>query len=120
MIPIFPQRPTYLPLGALIVSSVYPLGLLVLLAHPSPRLPGSLALSRFSLGRLMGALTSCLVPQFLILHIPRKHLLPCPLTVLILPSLSLHPWVISLYLHFSPLLIEAIMNPLLLSQFAPK
>lgn len=119
-IPILSQRPTYLPLGALIVSSVYPLELLILLAHPSPRLPGSLALSLFSPRRLVGALTSFLAPQFLVLPLPRNHLFPCPLTVLILPSLYLHPWATSLYLHLSQLPIEAVMNPLSLSQFAPK
>lgn len=36
---IFLKRPTYLPLVALVVPSAYLLGVLVLLAHPSPRLP---------------------------------------------------------------------------------
>lgn len=55
--PFFPQRPTYLPLGTLIVPSTFPLVVLVL-AHPSPRLPWSLALSPFSPGRLVGVLSS--------------------------------------------------------------
>lgn len=118
-IPMSPQRPTYLPLGILIISFSYPLGLLVLLAHPSPRLPGSLALSPFSPGRLVGALTSLLVPQFLVPRVPRTHLFPCPRPVLFLPS-SLHPWATSLYLHPSHPSVEAIMNPLSLLQFAPK
>lgn len=57
-IPIFPQRPTFLPLGTLIVPFTYPLGVLALLPYPSPRFPGSLALSLFSPGRLVGALMS--------------------------------------------------------------
>lgn len=118
-IPIFPQKPTYLPLGALIVSPSSPLVVLVLLAHPSHRLPGSLALSPFSPGRLAGALTFFPTPLFLVLPVPRNYLFPSPLTVLILPS-SLHPWATSLYLHSSHLPVETIMNPLSLPQFAPK
>lgn len=118
-IPIFLQKTTYLPLRALIVSSTSPLVVLVLLAHPSPRLPGSLVLSPFSPGRLVGALTFFLTPLFLVLPVPRNYLFPSPLTVLILPS-SLHPWATSLYLHSSHPPVEAIMNPLSLPQFAPK
>ena len=54
-IPIFPQRPTYLPLGTLTMPSTYPLGVL---ATPSYRIPVSLALSPFIPGRLVGALIS--------------------------------------------------------------
>lgn len=57
-IPISPQRPTYLPLGALTVPSTCLLGVLALLAHPRPRFPGSLVLSLFTPGRLVGALIS--------------------------------------------------------------
>ena len=52
-IPIFPQRPTYLPLGTLTMPST-----LGVLATPSYRIPGSLALSLFIPGRLVGALIS--------------------------------------------------------------
>lgn len=38
-VPIFLQRPMYLPPVALIVPSAYPLRVLVLFAHPRPRLP---------------------------------------------------------------------------------